>query len=276
MLKNTIAHCRALDFLTGLEDDSVDMIYTDPPFGTGDVQTMDRKKAGKTVSKIEYSDKFDNYLEFLEPHLVEMHRVLKDTGTMYLHMDWRWVHYAKVKCDEIFGYDNFLNEVVWSYNFGGRGKDRWPQKHDTILVYVKKRGTHKFNWNDIDRIPYAAPELQYVGRTKEEAEKRIAEGQVPTDVWSMSIVGTASKERVGYPNQKPVKLIKRAIVASSDPGDIVLDPFAGSGSTAAAALEAQRSFMVCDASPDALAVMRDRFSGHNVHFTDNSIGENNG
>jgi site-specific DNA-methyltransferase (adenine-specific) len=188
-----------------------------------------------------------------------MHRVLKDTGTMYLHMDWRWVHYAKVMCDGIFGMENFLNEVVWSYNFGGRGKDRWPQKHDTILVYTKEMGKHTFNWNAIDRIPYAAPELQYMGRTKEEAEKRIAEGQVPTDVWSMSIVGTASKERLGYPNQKPIKLMKRAIVASSNEGDTVLDPFGGSGSTAAAAMEANRKFITGDSSPDAIAVMKRRF-----------------
>ena len=186
---------------------------------------------------------------------------------MYLHLDWRWVHYAKVMCDTVFGMDNFLNDIVWSYNFGGRGKDKWPTKHDNILVYAKRRGRHVFNWDDIDRVPYAAPELQYVGRTKEEAEKRISEGQVPTDVWSMSIVGTASKERTGYPNQKPVKLIRRAIVASSNVGEVVLDPFAGSGSTGEAALMSGRSFITCDESQHALEVMRRRFVDKNVRFT---------
>lgn len=267
----------ARELLDSLDDQSIDMIYTDPPFGTGDIQTMSRKKAGTIVSKIEYSDKFSNYMEFLEPHLWSMHRVLKDTGTMYLHMDWRWVHYAKVKCDEIFGYDNFLNEIVWSYNFGGRGKDRFPQKHDTILVYAKELGKHIFNWSDIDRIPYAAPALQYAGRTKEEAEKRIAEGQVPTDVWSMSIVGTASRERLGYPNQKPIKLMKRAIVASSLPGDVVLDPFAGSGSTGAAALEAGRRFIIGDIGEQSIATMRDRFSDKEVVFMNfDKSGDKNG
>ena len=175
-----------------------------------------------------------------------------------------------------FGIENFLNEIVWSYNFGGRGKDRWPQKHDTILVYTKEQGKHTFNWNDIDRIPYAAPELQHVGRTKEAAEKRIAEGQVPTDVWSMSIVGTASKERIGYPNQKPVKLMKRAIIASSNMGDIVLDPFGGSGSTAAAAMEVGRKFITNDSSLDAIDTMRKRFTGFDVKFIENNLGENNG
>jgi len=267
MQDNVVNNGLALDFLKSFEARSVDLIYTDPPFGTGDVQTLSRKIGGKIVSKYSYSDKFDNYIEFLTPHLVEMHRILKDTGTLYLHLDWRWVHYAKVKCDEIFGHDNFLNEIVWSYNFGGRGKDRWPQKHDTILVYTKEQGKHVFNWNDIDRIPYAAPELQYVGRSKEDAEKRIAEGQVPTDVWSISIVGTASKERVGYPSQKPVKLVKRIITASSNPGDLVVDPFVGSGTTAVAAVEANRNFVVNDLSPDSIDIVCRRLAGQNAVFT---------
>lgn len=275
METNTVHNTTALQFLESLPDGSVDMVYTDPPFGTGDVQKMSRKRSGRIVSNIEYSDRFENYMSFLEPHLVHLHRVLKDTGTMYLHLDWRWVHYAKVACDEVFGYDNFLNEIVWSYNFGGRGKDRFPQKHDTILVYAKSLGDHVFNWGDVDRIPYVAPELQYMGRTREEAEKRIAEGQVPTDVWSMSIVGTASKERLGYPNQKPVKLIRRAIVASSPPGGVVVDPFVGSGSTADAALSAGRKFIVNDLSDDAVAVMRRRFTGCDVKFVEKT-GEKNG
>ncbi len=268
MKTNVIYKKSAIDLLSQILDDSIDMVYTDPPFGTGDMQTMSRKMSGKIISKIEYSDKFENYLEFLEPHLVELHRVLKNTGTMYLHLDWRWVHYAKVLCDKIFGYDNFLNEVIWSYNFGGRGKDRWPMKHDTILVYTKEIGKHVFNWSEIDRIPYAAPELQFVGRSKEEAEKRIAEGQVPTDVWSMSIVGTASKERLGYPNQKPEKLIRRAIVASSLPGGVILDPFAGSGTTGSAALSCNRSFIMADNSDKAIDIMKKRFGQQSSIFFD--------
>lgn len=261
-------HCRsALELLESLSDESVDMVYTDPPFGTGDAQTMSRKSGGKVVSKITYSDRHEDYLDFLGCHLNHLHRVLKTTGTLYLHLDPRWSHYAKVMLDDIFGRDNFLNEIVWSYNFGGRGKDRFPQKHDVILVYTKEQGKHVFNWDDIDRIPYAAPELQRVGRTKEEAEKRIAEGQVPTDVWSMSIVGTASKERLGYPSQKPLKLVKRCIVASSRPDDLIVDPFSGSGTTAAAALACGRRFLVSDSSPDAIQIMRGRFAGNeNVTF----------
>jgi len=268
-MTGTVHHTSASRLLSSLGDESIDMVYTDPPFGTGDVQKMTRRRSGAVVSKIEYCDRYDNYIEFLEPHVRDMHRVLKETGTMYLHLDYRWVHYAKVMCDEVFGYDNFLNDVIWSYNFGGRSKDRWPTKHDNILVYAKLRGKHTFNWDAIDRIPYAAPEVQYIGRTKEEAEKRIAEGQVPTDVWNISIVGTASKERVGYPSQKPVKLVKRTIVASSNLGDLVLDPFAGSGTTAAAALQSDRRFITCDESSSSIEVMKKRFSGNsNVTFVE--------
>lgn len=269
MSSGIIHHKEALNLLRELNDESVDFIYTDPPFGTQELQTLERKIHGKSISKITYSDKHEDYLIFLEPHLNEFHRVLKKSGTMYLHLDWRWVHYAKIMCDKIFGYDNFLNEIIWSYNFGGRGKDRWPTKHDSILVYVKEKGKHTFNWDDIDRVPYAAPELQYVGRSKEEAEKRISEGQVPTDVWNMSIVGTASKERTGYPTQKPIKLIKRMIIASTNPGDLVLDSFAGSGSTGDAAIQCGRDFVMCDKGKSSLEVMKERFKGNsNITFVE--------
>lgn len=254
-----VRHCSAEDLFRTLDNESIDMIYTDPPFGTQTDQVMTRKMKGIKISEIRYSDRHENYLEFLRSHLNEMHRVLKNTGTMYLHLNWKWVHYAKVECDKIFGYDNFLNEIIWSYNFGGRGRDRFPQKHDTILVYTKEQGRHIFNWEEIDRVPYEAPELQYIGRTKEEAEARITKGQVPTDVWSMSIVGTASKERVGYPNQKPIRLIKRAILASSNVNDLVLDPFAGSGTTGDAAASCGRRFIMSDLNPESIEVMRRRF-----------------
>lgn len=232
----------ALSFMRSIGDESVDLIYVDPPFGTGN------RQEGREGS---YSDPSNDYVGFLIPHLNEFKRVLKRTGTMYLHLDWRWVHYAKIECDKIFGIDNFLNEVIWAYDFGGRGKDRWPKKHDNILVYTKELEKHIFNWDDIERIPYMAPGLQ-----KDPA--RAAAGKVPTDVWWMSIVGTQSKERVGYPSQKPVALIKRAILASSPPGGVVLDCFGGSGTTAVAAYESGRNFMLSDSNSDAIEVMKKR------------------
>lgn len=251
----------AYDAMRMMQDEHVDLIYTDPPFGTQNNQVMSRKKSGVEVSRVQYSDHHDDYQEFLRKHLAEFHRLLKPSGTLYLHLDYRWSHYAKVMLDEIFGRDSFLNEIIWAYDFGGRGKRSWPKKHDTILVYVKDPKKYVFNWDDIDRIPYETPELQYVGRTREEAEKRIAQGKVPTDVWFMSIVGTNSKERVGYPNQKPVKLIERIIKASSNPGDRVLDPFAGSGSTGVAAVNTGRKFTLIDNNPVAIEHMKSRLKG---------------
>jgi len=254
--KNSVHHVSALELLSSIPTGTIDMIYTDPPFGTNVTQRMDRKKDGVVLSSMSYSDRFEDYMEFLRPHLVEFQRVLKDSGTLYLHLDRRWVHYAKVECDKIFGRDNFLSEVIWAYDFGGRAKDRWPAKHDTILVYAKKEGEHVFNWDDIDRIPYMAPELQ-------KDPERAAKGKVPTDVWWMSIVGTSSKERTGYPSQKPQKLLERAIVASSPVGGVILDPFAGSGTTAAASLATGRSFIVGDLNQVAINVMKERFADRN-------------
>ena len=264
---SVIRRVPALDLLEELESKSVDMIYMDPPFGTGDVQTMVRKWKGENVSKLSYSDRFENYEEFLQPILKESWSVLRESGTLYLHLDWRWVHYAKVWCDEWFGRDNFVNEIVWSYNYGGRGKNKWPAKHDTILMYAKDRDRMVFRWDAIDRLPYKAPEMQRVGRTKEEAEARIALGQVPTDVWTdIPILGTSSRERTGYPTQKPCALITRMIKASTNAGDLVVDPFAGSGTTGAAAITLGRRFVLGDVSPDAISVMKTRFNAADVKF----------
>ncbi len=241
---------KALSVLERQPDESVDLVYCDPPFGTGDVQ----KSHGMS-----YEDACDNHQCFLRRHLEEIPRVLKPTGTLYLHLDWRSVHYAWDECNIVFGHKNFLGEVVWSYNYGGRGRDFFAKKHDTILAYAKNKGEHVFNYDAIDRIPYKAPEMQYVGRTREEAEKRIAMGQVPTDVWDMSIVGTNSKQRTGYPTQKPLKLLERIVVASSPPGGLVMDVFAGSGTTGEAAHKHGRSFILADNNQQAIEVMRKRF-----------------
>ena len=183
-----------------------------------------------------------------------------------MHLDWRHVRLGQWTCDLVFGEGNFLNEVIWAYNFGGRGKDRWPCKHDNILVYAKHVGDHLFNWDAIPRVPYRAPDMQRVGRSPEEAEVRIAQGQVPTDVWDMSIIGTNSKERTGYPTQKPVKLVERVVLASSPPRGIVMDVFAGSGTTGEAAHKHGRNFVLADANPQAIDVMKKRFKDVEVEW----------
>ena len=246
---NIVHQAPALQVLKATADETVDLVYTDPPFGTGDTQA---------AHGMAYGDPKESYAAFLLTHIREFHRVLKTTGSLYLHLDWRQVHRARFACERIFGVDNFLNEIIWSYNFGGRGRDRWARKHDNILVYAKQAGQHVFNYDDVDRVPYKAPGMQRVGRTPEDAEARIARGQVPTDVWEMSIVGTNSRERTGYPSQKPLKLVERIVVASSPPGGLIMDVFAGSGTTGEAAHKHGRSFVLADTNPQAIDVMKVR------------------
>jgi site-specific DNA-methyltransferase (adenine-specific) len=257
-----------LPILKSLPDEHVDLIYIDPPFNTGKKQNRKQIKttrsvdgdrigfAGKRYETTEvstkgYSDVFDDYLAFLEPRLIEAARVLVSHGTLYFHIDYREVHYCKVLLDQIFGRDCFLNEIIWAYDFGGRSRKKWPAKHDNILVYVKDPENYTFNIDDIDRIPYMAPGL--VG--PEKAKK----GKLPTDTWWHTIVGTNSKEKTGYPTQKPLGILERIIRASSNPGDTVLDFFAGSGTTGISCIGLNRQFILIDNNPQSLEVLKNRF-----------------
>ncbi|MEJ1923518.1 DNA-methyltransferase [Microbacterium sp. KHB019] len=197
-----------------------------------------------------YDDRFDDYGGFLMPRLEEAWRLLADDGTLYLHLDYREAHYAKVMLDAVFGRDAFLNELIWAYDYGAKSRRRWPTKHDTILVYVKTPGGHVFNSDDIDREPYMAPGLV----TAEKA----ARGKLPTDVWWHTIVPTTGREKTGYPTQKPEGILRRIVQASSRPGDRVLDLFAGSGTTGAVASALGRDAVLVDDNPEAIRVMRER------------------
>ena len=197
-----------------------------------------------------YDDRFDDYGEFLMPRLEESWRLLADDGTLYLHLDYREAHYAKVMLDAVFGRDCFLNELIWAYDYGAKSRSRWPTKHDTILVYVKTPGGHVFNADDIDREPYMAPGLV----TAEKA----ARGKLPTDVWWHTIVPTTGREKTGYPTQKPEGILRRIVQASSRPGDRVLDLFAGSGTTGAVASALGRDAVLVDDNPEAIRIMQQR------------------
>jgi site-specific DNA-methyltransferase (adenine-specific) len=197
-----------------------------------------------------YDDRFDDYWGFLEPRLIEAWRLLADDGTLYLHLDYREVHYAKVMCDALFGRDKFLNELIWAYDYGAKTKRRWPTKHETILVYVKNPATYFFDSDAVDREPYMAPGLV----TAEKA----ARGKMPTDVWWHTIVPTTGREKTGYPTQKPEGVLRRMVQASSRPGDRVLDMFAGSGTLGAVAAPLGRHSVLIDDNADAVAVMHKR------------------
>ncbi|WP_434810975.1 DNA-methyltransferase [Microbacterium sp. bgisy189] len=197
-----------------------------------------------------YDDRFDDYWDFLEPRLREAWRLLADDGTLYLHLDYREAHYAKVMLDAVFGRDCFLNELIWAYDYGAKSRSRWPTKHDTILVYVKDPKGYWFDSDAVDREPYMAPGLV----TPEKA----ARGKLPTDVWWHTIVPTSGREKTGYPTQKPEGILRRIVQASSRPGDLVVDLFAGSGTTGAVASALGRRSILVDHSSEAIAVMRQR------------------
>ncbi|HOA88784.1 MAG TPA: site-specific DNA-methyltransferase [Propioniciclava tarda] len=268
-----------LDVCRDLPDASFQVIYLDPPFNTGRRQTRStlttrRSDAGGRVGfkgqtyetvrgrVTSYDDDFADYWAFLEPRLEEAWRLLTASGTLYLHLDYREVHYAKVLLDALFGRECFLNEIIWAYDYGARTTKRWPAKHDTILVYVKSPDAYYFDSAEVDREPYMAPGLV----TPEKA----ARGKLPTDVWWHTIVSPTGREKTGYPTQKPLGVLRRIIAASSRPGDWVLDFFAGSGTTGAAASELGRRFVLVDANPEAIEVMRRRFEGIDVEYSSSS------
>jgi site-specific DNA-methyltransferase (adenine-specific) len=267
--KNLIYCGDNLSILRNIADGIVDLIYIDPPFNTGKRQIRTQVKVSRSLKgdrkgfngqkyqtiKLgtrDYVDIFDDYLEFLTPRLEEAYRILSLKGTFYFHIDYREVHYCKVLLDQIFGRNSFLNEIIWAYDYGAKPKTKWPPKHDNILVYVKDPRNYTFNVNEIDRIPYMAPGLV--------CAEKAAKGKLPTDTWWHTIVPTTSKEKTGYPTQKPRALLDRMIRASSDPGDLVLDFFAGSGTTGESCLRLNRRFILIDDSEQAMQVMAQRFS----------------
>mgnify|MGYP002654391176 CR=1 FL=1 len=255
-----------LEILKSIPSGSVQLVYIDPPFNTGKTQkresirtvrseTGERKGfKGQSYESIResvtsYKDSFTDYWGFLSPRLEEAWRILHDSGTLYLHLDYREVHYAKVMLDGLFGKDNFLNEIIWAYDYGARSTKRWPAKHDNILVYSKSPGYY-FNSKEVDREPYMAPGLV----TPEKAER----GKLPTDVWWHTIVSPTGKEKTGYATQKPEGILRRIIMASSQSGDLVVDFFAGSGTTGAVAKKLQRRFVLVDENPEAIKIIKKR------------------
>lgn len=258
-----------LEILRGLENESFDLIYIDPPFNTGKSQSRttlktvrdpdgDRTGFGgqryrtQELGQHSYEDQFDDYHAFLAPRLSEAKRLLTPQGSLFVHLDYREVHYIKVHLDGLFGRENFMNEIIWAYDYGGRTKKRWAPKHDNILWYAKNHKAYAYDQEASDRIPYMAPKL--VG-----AEKA-ARGKIPTDVWWHTIVSPTSKEKTGYPSQKPVGLLRRIVCVHSKEGARLLDFFAGSGSFGEVALREGRNCVLIDANPDAIEVMRNRLA----------------
>ena len=274
---NRLMHANNLSATATLPDAVFTLVYLDPPFNTGRSQkrqstTSVRSESGSVVGfkgqryerirgdLMAYDDEFEDYWSFLEPRLAEAWRLLADDGTLYLHLDYREAHYAKVLLDALFGRECFLNEIIWAYDYGAKSKSRWPTKHDTILVYVKNPKDYYFDSETVDREPYMAPGLV----TPEKA----ARGKLPTDVWWHTIVSPTGKEKTGYPTQKPEGILRRIIQASSREGDWVLDFFAGSGTTGAVAGAIARRFVLVDESAEAIGVIRRRLTRAGIAFVE--------
>jgi len=264
-----------LPIISRFDSASFDLIYVDPPFNTGRSQTRQRIRTiqdtagdrvgfkGKTYKTTvlgcsSYADRFDDYMEFLLPRLEQAHRLLRPQGSFFLHLDYREVHYAKVALDRIFGRESFINEIIWSYDYGARATRRWSPKHDNILWYAKDPKQYCFNFDEIDRIPYMAPSL--VG------EQKAARGKTPTDCWWHTIVSPNGKEKTGYATQKPLGILNRIVRVHSRPGERLLDFFAGSGTLGEAGVNAGRDVVLIDESTEAMAVMQKRFAGYQVDW----------
>ncbi|MCL1856905.1 MAG: site-specific DNA-methyltransferase [Kiritimatiellaeota bacterium] len=266
----TIYHGDNLDILKTMPSESVDLMYVDPPFNTGkrqkrtSLKTVRDEEAGdrtgyqgkryrtEKTGSMDYRDVYEDYLGFLRPRMEEARRILKPDGSLFVHNDYREVHYVKIMLDGVFGRDSFINEIIWSYDYGARSKSKWPTKHDTILWYAKNPKNYQFHLDACDRIPYMAPGL--VGPEK------AARGKLPTDSWWHTIVSPNSKEKTGYPTQKPRGILDRLVKVHSRPGDTLLDFFAGSGSFGEAAAALGRHCLLIDDNPQAIAVMQNRLA----------------
>ena len=255
-----------LDVLKRIESESVTTIYIDPPFNCHKLQKRNRikvtssndgrngfggrKYSVENIKSPSYSDSFDNFEEFLMPRISESIRTLTPNGSIFIHLDFREVHYIKVAMDKLLGKDHFINEIIWLFDFGARSKTKYSNKHNTILWYAKNPKNYIFNYQEIDRVPYMAPGL--VGKEK------AAHGKTITAEWWQTIVPTNSKEKTFYPTEKPLKILERIVKMHSNPGNLVMDLFAGSGTTGMAAGNLGREFIMIDNNPAAIDTMKKR------------------
>ena len=273
MKLNQIYHGDNLHFMPDMADESIDLIYIDPPFGT---QSLWKSKAfNEKVQELQFYDIFGGgvagYLNFMVERLRHMHRLLKPTGSIFVHLDWRMGHYVKVELDKIFGMKNFVNEIIWHYKKWSNAPNNFQRNHDTIFYYCRNQKLKTFNpqyqpyanekW--IETTIRKIDENGRLVRVKDEngnylKRKSKNKGVPMHDVFHDISFGATSKERLGYPTQKPIKLLERIIKASSNEGDIVLDAFCGCGTAIDAAHGLNRKWIGIDASQTACEAMQKR------------------
>jgi len=253
-----VADCLA--FLGTVETGSIGLVYADPPFLTQSV-----RRAG-TAS---FADRFDGperYVDWLRPRVAELRRVLGDAGSIFVHIDYRTTHHVRLLLDEVFGREQFRNEIVWRYGLGGRAPGRaFARKHDSILFYARGRENtfHAPRGEVTGAMERKYRHVDASGRRYMNAHGRrypLQGGKLLDSVWEIASIAPTSRERVGYPTQKPLALLERIVLAASQPGETVLDPFLGSGTSAVAALTHGRGFRGCDLSADAVTLARARIA----------------
>ena len=251
-----------------MQNDSIDLIYADPPFYSG------KDYAAKKGEFVDKWKTLQEYLDFMKARLTIMHDILKTDGTIYLHCDWHASHYLKIIMDDIFGYNQFRNEIVWWYHRWTAGDRNFQRMHDTIFRYTKSndfcfntqyRPHGEWVKKDYGHVDEDGRRWRHSGGTGNKGRKvyfdpETTKGVSMDDVWEINTVGSTAKERVGYPTQKPETLLTRIIRSSSDAGDVVLDPFCGSGTTCKSAKALERSYIGIDVSEDACSTARDRCS----------------
>ena len=274
-LRNVIYCGDNLEWMRKMPDEFVDLIYADPPFFSNrHYEVIFHDGAEIRAFEDRWKGGIYHYIEWRKERCFEMRRILKLTGSLYLHCDWHASHYLKVMLDEIFGYDRFRNEIIWYYSVGGKSRRYWARKHDTIFFYTK---TNKwtFNADEVKKYGHRKTGVKsFGGKIGRDEQGRLYqdkitksgkvyryyldEGKVPEDVWEIQSLQSQSKERLGYPTQKPEALLERIILASSNPGDLVMDPFCGCGTTLAVAQRLGRDWLGIDVSPTACKLMKRR------------------
>lgn len=252
-----------LDVMSATADDTIDLIYVDPPFGTGI-----RRRGGERSRNSQYMDvpgDPERFLAFMRPRLEHCHRVLSRAGSLFVHLDYRTVHYVKVELDRIFGRQRFINEIIWCYSIGGKSKRRFGRKHDTILWYART-ADYAF-YPDAVKVPrkpnshmrvVQAPDGQLVQEKTDRKTGKVyryplSTGKVPEDWWSdIELLNRSDAERTGWPTQKPERLLERIIGGASAPDALVADWFCGSATTGVVAQRLNRRFLLVDREPDAI------------------------
>lgn len=252
---NKVLNMDNLELMRIIPDNSIDLIYCDILYGTGrdfgDYQDIDSNR-----SRVE---------EFYIPRIQEMHRILKTSGSIYLQMDYRIEHWIRIIMDNIFGANNFQNQIIWSYRTGGTTKKRWNRKHDNILFYTK---TSNYNFNSIKEKTYVNDSFGNANVNTASSRRLglqrdgggVYRYVLPRDVWDINAVYRNDKQRVDYYSQKPKKLLEKIILASSNEGDIVADFFCGSGTAPVVAKQLGRKYIACDIESKAVNITRNRLS----------------